>query len=210
MEPGIWNPFGPKFFVRRMFLIHKPNDGSIARFISTQRDLPLTYSAVGASRNEQAPAGYNVDHNRIQLGHGEETFGHAVAALRNWKHFDLGWLNVQPPAVKTEPGAVVAVQAFTFGLWSLNACRIVYVIEEEQPLKKFGFAYGTLPDHVESGEERFTIEFGEDGVVSYDIYAFSRPRHKLARLGFPITRRLQRRCARESLQAMMRAVGSPT
>jgi uncharacterized protein (UPF0548 family) len=26
------------------------------------------------------------------------------------------------------------------------------------PVRRFGFAYGTLPDHVESGEERFTVE----------------------------------------------------
>jgi len=189
-----------------MFLIHKPNAETVARFISTQRDLSLTYSAAGATRNEQAPAGYKVDHNRSGLGRGEETFALAVAALRNWKHFDLGWIKVVPPAVRIEPGAVVAVQSFTFGLWSLNACRVVYVIDEVQPLKRFGFAYGTLPDHVESGEERFTIEFGEDGVVSYDIYAFSQPRHKLARLGFPLTRRLQRHFVRDSLQAMIRAV----
>jgi uncharacterized protein (UPF0548 family) len=32
----------------------------------------------------------------------------------------------------------------------------VYVIEEGELVKKFGFAYGTLAEHAESGEERFT------------------------------------------------------
>ena len=45
------------------------------------------------------------------------------------------------------------------GLWWLNACRIVYVVDESGPISKFGFAYGTLPGHVESGEERFLIEW---------------------------------------------------
>jgi len=39
-----------------MFLIHKPNAETVARFISTQRDLPLTYSAAGACSFRVAPA----------------------------------------------------------------------------------------------------------------------------------------------------------
>ena len=64
-----------------------------------------------------------------------------------------------------------------FGLWSLNASRIVYVMEEEaSPLRRYGFAFGTLPGHVERGEERFTVEWhrAEDS-VSYEVFAFARP-----------------------------------
>jgi uncharacterized protein (UPF0548 family) len=74
--------------------------------------------------------------------------------------------------------------------------------------QRFGFAYGTLPGHAESGEERFTVEWHEaDGAVWYDILAFSRPRRLLARLGYPLARRLQKRFARDSAAAMRRAVG---
>jgi uncharacterized protein (UPF0548 family) len=45
----------------------------------------------------------------------------------------------------------------------------------------------------------------EDDSVFYDLYAFSRPNHFLAKLGYPLARRLQRRFARDSLQAMVRA-----
>ena len=48
----------------------------------------------------------------------------------------------------------MAVLARSLGLWWLNACRIVCVIDEDRPVTGFGFAYGTLPDHAESGEER--------------------------------------------------------
>jgi len=66
---------------------------------------------------------------------------------------------------------------------------------------------GTLADHVESGEERFSVEWRrQDGSVWYDLLAFSRPRHPLAKLGTPMGRALQRRFARDSLQAMARAV----
>ena len=75
------------------------------------------------------------------------------------------------------------------------------------PIGKFGFAYGTLPGHVESGEERFLVEWdrGDDGVW-YDILAFSRPNHILTRLGYPVVRRLQKRFGRDSAASMLRAV----
>jgi uncharacterized protein (UPF0548 family) len=83
----------------------------------------------------------------------------------------------------------------------------VYVIDEREPVTKFGFAYGTLPNHVECGEERFTIEWHKttDNSVWYDIYAFSHPQHPLVKLGRPVARRLQKRFARESLAIMLRA-----
>jgi uncharacterized protein (UPF0548 family) len=94
------------------------------------------------------------------------------------------------------------------GLWWLNACRIVYVIDEGGPVQRFGFAYGTLPGHVESGEERFLIEWDQgENSVWYDILAFSRPRHPLARLGYPFARLMQKRFARDSVKAMVRRVG---
>ena len=188
-----------------MFLRRKPSEELVERFIASQRELVFSYSQIGATRAETAPAGFNLDHNRIKLGNGVETFQRAVAALRNWKQFDLGWVKIVPQGTLIEVGATVAVRAQTFGFWSLNACRIVYLIDEDEPVKKFGFAYGTLPDHAERGEERFTIEHHADGSVFFDIYAFSRPQHPLVRLGFPLARRLQRRFARDSL-AVMRAL----
>ena len=81
-------------------------------------------------------------------------------------------------------------------------------MDEEGPIVRFGFAYGTLPDHAEKGEERFSVEWHhEDNSVWYDILAFSRPNHPLARLGLPLTRRLQRRFARDSKRAMVAAAG---
>jgi uncharacterized protein (UPF0548 family) len=103
-------------------------------------------------------------------------------------------------------GAVVAVEAKAFGLWSLNAARVVYMIDDQRDAKaRFGFAYGTLPDHVEQGEERFTIEWKTDDSVWYDIYAFSRPQHRLAKIGLPLVRMLQHRFDRDSLAALKAA-----
>jgi len=69
-------------------------------------------------------------------------------------------------------------------------------------VKRFGFAYGTLPDHAERGEERFMIECLADNSVCYDIYAFSQPQKAIVKLGLPLARRLQQRFGRESLSVM--------
>ena len=188
-----------------MFLARQPSVETIRKFISSQHDLPFSYPEVGATRSDEKPPGYNVDHNRVRLGDGEEVYLRAVAALRNWKQFDLGWVTIVPPKTPVEVGRIVAIQARTFGFWSLSAARIVYVIDEEAPVKRFGFAYGTLPNHVECGEERFTIERREDNSVWYDIYAFSHPQHPLVRLGFLVARKLQKRFVRDSLAVMVRA-----
>jgi uncharacterized protein (UPF0548 family) len=89
----------------------------------------------------------------------------------------------------------------------VNACRIVYVVDVQGPVQRHGFAYGTLPEHAESGEERFTVEWHEaDAAVWFDILAFSSPQQLLARLGYPFARKLQKRFARNSAAAMQRAV----
>jgi len=188
-----------------MFLLRKPSDETIRQFSSSQHELPFSYREVGATRSESPPANYKVDHNRVRLGDGEETYQRAVSALRRWQQFDLGWVQIVPPNTPVEVGRTVVVRAHTFGFWSLNACRIVYVIDEKE--KRFGFAYGTLPNHVECGEERFSIERHEDDSVWYDIYAFSHPQHPLVRLGFPIARKLQKRFVRASLAVMKTLTG---
>jgi len=188
-----------------MFSLRQPSEEDIREFISSQQDLPFSYSEVGNTQS-QPPAGYTVDHNRTKLGDGEETYRRAVSALKNWKQFDLGWVTIVPPGKPLEVGTTVAVQAKVFGFWSLNAARIVYVIDERQDkTARFGFAYGTLPDHVECGEERFLIEWQADNSVWYDIYAFSRPKHPLVKLGFPIARRLQKRFVKDSLASIVKA-----
>jgi len=72
--------------------------------------------------------------------------------------------------------------------------------------QRFGFAYGTLPGHIERGEERFLLEMSDDDSVWYDILAFSQPRHLLTKIGYPFVRRMQKRFGRESAAAMVRAV----
>ena len=183
-----------------MFFLTEPSDFTINKFIAEQRDCPFTYSAVGAT-NGTPPEGFIVDHNRIQLGCGSQVYERALSALQQWEQFDLGWVSIVPKSVPIEVGATVAVKARAFGSWSLNATRIVYLVNESSPNERFGFAYGTLPDHVECGEERFMVEFHKE-TVWYDILAFSKPQHPLVKVSYPLARKLQKRFARDSMEHM--------
>jgi uncharacterized protein (UPF0548 family) len=193
-----------------MLFLYKPKADKIQAFLTEQAMRNLTYSAVGATATTP-PVGYIVDHTRIRLGEGEEVFAAARTALERWQQFRLGWLEAIPEDTPIQKDQVVAILARSIGLWWLNACRIVSVVEEDGAMKRFGFAYGTLPDHAGSGEERFLVEWDrKEGSVWYDILAFSRPRHFLARLGYPWVRRVQKRFGRESAAAMSRAVQKAT
>lgn len=189
-----------------MLMLRRPSTRTIREFLAAQSKLNFTYSAVGFTATTPPP-GYAVDHTRIKLGEGERVFTAAQAALRRWDQFRLGWVEARVREGPIETGKVVAVVARLFGLWWLNACRVVYVVEELGVIRRFGFAYGTLPDHAGTGEERFLVEWDQsNGAVYYDILAFSRPHQLLPRLGYPYLRRVQRRFGKESAAAMLRAV----
>ncbi len=189
-----------------MLFLRRPREETIQAFLAAQARLDLTYAAVGATM-ATPPAGYVVDHTHIKLGDGEKVFHAAKNALERWQQFRLGWLEATPDDTPIKEGQVVAILARSIGLWWLNACRIVAVVNDDGPVLRFGFAYGTLPDHAGSGEERFLVEWDQaEGSVWYDILAFSRPRHFLARLGYPWVRRVQKQFGRESAAVMSRAV----
>jgi uncharacterized protein (UPF0548 family) len=191
-----------------MVSLRRPSSEAIRSFLASQANLGFTYTAVGATASVP-PEGYAVDHTRIKLGLGEEVFTKATAALQRWEQFRLGWVEAWPPRATIETGDLVAVVARELGLWWLNACRVVYVVDEPGPVSQYGFANGTLPDHAEAGEERFLVEWDRaSGEVWYDILAFSRPHLFLTRLGYPYVRWIQKRFGRESAAAMLKAVGN--
>ena len=189
-----------------MFLLAKPSDEQIRNMIAVQRGAPFSYSDVGATSGTP-PARFRVDHNRVGLGMGEAAFNRAVAAVQRWEMFNFSWMQLCWPDSPIAVGTTVALVAASFGLWTLSACRIVYTVDEDRPLRRYGFAYGTLPEHVARGEERFQVEWDRaDDSVWYDIVAFSQPNQVLARLGYPAMRVAQKRFARDSKRAMVRAV----
>ena len=186
-----------------MFLFTRPSDGHIKEFLAARELDSFSYPEIGATR-EARPAGYNIDHNRMKIGNGSEDFELAKSAVRQWKMFDVPGMHLCYPDTPIEVGRNVAALAHHLGFYSLNSSRIVYIIDEPT---RFGFAYGTLTEHVEIGEERFFVEFHpESDEVWYDIFAFSRPGHLLVKLGYPYSRYKQRQFAVGSKEAMRRAV----
>lgn len=190
---------------RAMFLLTRPTEETIRQFLSSQKDRPFSYPDADIA-GRQSPRGYTQDHNRIKVGEGADTFGRAVEALKRWDMFNIGWLQLCWPDAPIETGTTVAVLADLRCLWSLNACRIARVFDEDGEVRRYGFAYGTLPEHVERGQESFIVEWhSKDDSVWYDLAAYSRPNQLLAKLGYPVTRVLQKRFARDSMQAMLRS-----
>ena len=188
-----------------MFLLHRPSENQIRQFLSAQQGRAFSYPDAGIT-GRAVPRGYTIDHNRIKLGNGPDVFQRAVESLRRWEMFNIGWLQLCWPDAQIEAGSSVAVLAHHLGFWSLNACRVVSVIDEDGESRRYGFIYGTLPDHAERGQERFTVEWlRDDDSVWYDIFAYSRPHLLLARLGYPVARLLQKRFTRDSMEAMLRS-----
>ena len=187
-----------------MFLVRRPSSPQIARFIDGSRALPLSYQPEGLAR--AGGDGFRVDEQIVPVGSGPAAFARAVTALTEWRHFELGWVELFPARAPVVPGTVVAVAIAHLGFWSLNGCRVLYPTGEASG-STFGFAYGTLPNHAESGEELFEVGLDRHtGEVSYRIRAVSRPRATLARLASPYTRLLQARFRRESALAVRRAI----
>jgi uncharacterized protein (UPF0548 family) len=191
----------------QMFLLTKPSASFIEQYLKAQKTKSFSYSEVGASL-ASAPSGYLLDHNRAKLGCGLADYDSAKQAIISWKMFDFSWLQLCWTDAPIVEGTTVAVVVEHFGFWSINSCRIVYLIREEKDhFRRFGFAYGTLDDHAERGEERFLVEWNQsDDSVWYDVLAFSRPNKPLAFLGYPWARALQKRFAVDSMRAMENAV----
>jgi uncharacterized protein (UPF0548 family) len=188
-----------------MFLARRPSPQAVQHFLRDSQDLPLSYGPIGIVR----AARQGLDEAIVAIGRGALDFERARAALMAWKQFDIGWVETFPPQAPVAVGAVVAVLIRHLGFWSLNGCRVLYSVGSPDDVARFGFAYGTLTNHAESGEELFEVFIDpQTDDVMYRIRATSRPQATLARVGQPIVRVLQARFRRHSVEAMRRATRS--
>ena len=188
-----------------MFLLRKPTPSAIDRFLDRSRALPLSYGPAGLVREPTTDR--RCDEHVVAIGHGRDDFRRACAALAAWRQFDLGWVELHPRQASIEPGTVVAVVIRHLGFWSINGSRVVYSAGGVDGASRFGYAYGTLTSHAESGEELFEVFVDPaNGNVMYRIRAVSWGQALLARIGQPIVRVLQERFRRDSAAAMTRAV----
>jgi uncharacterized protein (UPF0548 family) len=194
-----------------MLFLRRPSPSAIDRFLRDSRDLPLSYDPIGIvnDNNAATPAGHHtgqrVDEQVVTIGRGERDLSRAYAALIAWTQFDIGWVELFPRHAPIHPGTVVAVLIRHLGIWSLNGCRVVYTLGDDR--SRFGFAYGTLTNHEEAGEELFEVFLDpQTDEVRFRIRAISWPYAAIARVGQPMVRMLQRRFRRDSAKAMQRAL----
>jgi uncharacterized protein (UPF0548 family) len=185
-----------------LFRLTKPQPAEIARFVASQADRPFSYPHVGCTRGDP-PARWAVDRYRTVLAPGRDAFERARSLVRRWTMFRMSWIELHTPDAPIQAGTTVAILARSLGVWTVNAARVVYVVDERD---RYGFAYGTLPGHVEMGEELFLVEHTPEDLVAYSILAVSKPRAPLARVAHPWVRREQRRFGRGSLAAMRRGM----
>lgn len=185
-----------------MFFLRRPGPETIERFLIESRALPMSYGPVGIVRSG---ACRSLDDASFVIGRGRADFECARTALAAWKQFDLSWVELYPRRSPIDVGAVVAVVINHLGFWSVNGCRVAYHADANGD--GFGYAYGTLPNHAESGEELFEvfIDPRTDDVI-YRIRATSAPQALLTWIGQPIVRVLQARFRRDSAEALRRAI----
>ncbi len=187
-----------------MFFATRPSPNRIAAFLCDSQDLPLSYAPVGLL---DAPGGRRIDDAQVSVGRGPDDFARARAALARWQQFGFDWVETYPRDAPVAVGTVVAVLIRHFGFWSLNGCRVVYHVGPHGAGERFGYAYGTLPNHAEGGEELFEVSMDPRTLaVTYRIRATSWPNAMLAHLGQPVVRHLQARFRQDSMAAMVRAV----
>jgi uncharacterized protein (UPF0548 family) len=192
-----------------MFLARRPAAALIDRFLRESQNLPLSYEPVGLAGT--GADGWTFDEAIGVIGRGQADFERARAALLSWTQFDLGWVETFPRHAPVGAGTVVVVLIRHLGFWSLNGARVVYEVGSRTEGPRFGFAYGTLTNHAEAGEELFEVFIDPStNDVLYRLRAASRPRAVLARLGKPIVRALQARFRRDSLAAMTRVTAMTT
>lgn len=187
-----------------MFLARRPSPQTIERFVHSSAALPLSYGPPGIVRDNRG--GYRFYEAVARIGHGPAAFARAKTALLAWKQFDIGWVATYPRHKPLAPGTNVAVLIRHLGFWSLNGARVLYLVGGTNDPARFGFAYGTLTNHAESGEELFEVYVDPgSGDVMYRIRATSWPQAALAAIGHPIARALQARFRTDSSEAMKHA-----
>lgn len=186
-----------------MFFVSLPSDDQVRALLRKRADAPCTHRDVGLSERELevAPKGFVLDRYGTELGEGRDLFERASAVLARFGNYPSSFTRVVRAEGELEVGHLFATVAKHLGFASMHPCRVLYVAREES---RFGFGFGTLPGHAESGEERFMVRL--DGTrVRYEVQAFSRPHGVFGQLGAPVGRRYQLRFQHETLAAMRAA-----
>lgn len=187
----------------------QPDDAHLTRLADRLAERPLSYEPgllerLATTRHtHRITRGWFVDRHAEVVGHGADDFAAAEIAVREWAMFAQGWTVPVHPSVPIKAGHVVTYGARVLGLWWSYGCRILDVIDESD---RFGFVYGTIAGHAESGEERFLIELLDNDDVVFSLYAASRPGRWFAWPGLVVARCAQHRFRAGATASIRRAI----
>lgn len=186
----------------------QPSLEALERTREAHEGVPFSYDDVGAT-GTAPPDGWPVDRRELRIGQGAVVWERARAAVAAWKMFDQAWLRLAPTG-PPRAGQTIAFASHQLGIWVLNTCRVVYVIDhEDDGGAEYGFAYGTLATHAVQGEERFLATWDKaTDEVRFSVYKFSRPKHPMIKLVAPIAREIQAQFSDGALDAIRRAAAT--
>jgi uncharacterized protein (UPF0548 family) len=182
-------------------LLHVGRPGAVAlagHLERAARDVP-TYDFVGASLGATAPPGIPTHEDSHVVGHGQEGFDRAVAALRGWRQHRAIGARPHPEDPPIEMGTTLLVVLRALVVSVVAPCRIVRVVDEPD---RFGFAYASLPGHPERGEESFVVERAGDDTVRFRIRVVAEPATPLLRALTPLVTVAQRLAVRRYLRGL--------
>ena len=131
------------------------------------------------------------------------TLAAATATLQRWAPHAGIKARIHPEGAPMVEGTTLLVVAPFGPLEMVVPDRIVAVVDEPE---RFGFAYGTLAGHAETGEECFLAEpLGPDR-LRLTVRVQAGPATFMARLGTPVVTLLQKAAARRYLAAWSAAI----
>ena len=104
----------------------------------------------------------------------------------------------------TVRGDVLAICSRQFGCaWLLNANRL---LERSSGRREATLRWATSRRHVLVGEERIAVRWdARTDAVTFSVLSFSRPRHLISAVSYPLVLLQQRRFARDAGRVMVRA-----
>ena len=176
------------------------DEKSVIKYYDKQLKKSFSYKPIFLTKNTKNKVkGFDYDAIRVKLGTGKKVFEIGKQAIMQWEMFPKKWIKLYPTKPTVGIGETVAVTAKYLGLWWVNITRIAYVIND---MEIFGFAYGTLPGHMEKGEELFQIRMDEKENVYFELIAISKPNTLIAKISYNMMRSLQKKFREEAANAV--------
>ena len=133
-----------------------------------------SYSAAGATCPAEEtwlrrPTGFRAFERAVRIGHGDEHWRLATAAVVQWGVKTRSGFDVRPVSgtdLRVAEGRDFRLVARVGPLRVREPVRVVSVVELPD---RRGFAYGTLPGHPVTGEEAFIVHREQDGSVWFTL-----------------------------------------